>query len=285
MITNSIYFTYNNISLSSFEGMRIGTESNEMYSVQIIGDRVLREEKIPGRKAPYFYGYEDSPLALSITVALDRPKPISELRGFFRWLYNQDGYKPLVFDADPSKIYYAIFIGSPEFRYIDLSSSTDIASNDRKLIGFINLQARCNAGTAFGSAIQTIQVNPLYNAPFNLTNNGDESVFPSLVIQMGNIVIGPSPNNFLKLKIENLTNNTFIEFLQVYQNEKITVDMSIRRISSTVSGNIYESWTRGYLSLESGNNNIRVEIRTPSDNEVFTYPINTTFTYQPIRYI
>jgi hypothetical protein len=64
--------------------------------------------------------------------------------------------------------------------------------------------------------------------------------------------------------------------------------MSIRRISSkegVVSHNIYESWTRGYLSLESGNNNIRVEIRRPSNNEVFTYPINTTFIYQPIRYI
>jgi phage-related protein len=158
-------------------------------------------------------------------------------------LYNQDGYKPLVFDADPSKIYYAIFIGSPEFRYIDLSSSTDISSNDRKLIGFINLQARCNAGTAFGSAIQTIQVNPLYNAPFNLTNNGDELVLPSIVIRMGNIAL-PSPDTFLKLKIENLTNNTSIEFLRVYQNEEITIDMSIRRISSKegiVSHNIYES--------------------------------------------
>jgi phage-related protein len=243
MIQNAKYFNYNNIDLSSFSNMRIGNESGDMYSVQIIGDRSLREEKIPGRQAPYFYGYEDSPLSLSITVALDQPKPISELRGFFRWLYNQDGYKPLFFDTDPNKIYYAIFVGQPEFMYIDRSKTVDIDQNNRKLIGFINLQARCNAATAFGNAIETTKVNPLYNSPFNLTNNGDGLVLPSITIRMGDIAL-PSPDTFLKLKIENLTNNTSIEFLRVYRNEEITVDMSIRRISSkegVVSHNIYES--------------------------------------------
>jgi phage-related protein len=243
MIQSAKYFNYNNIDLSSFPSMRIGNENNDMYALQIIGDRSIREEKIPGRQSPYFYGYEDLPLTVNITVALEQPKTINELRSFLRWLYNVDGYKTLFFDTDPNKFYYALFVGQPSFIYLDRSQSQDINQNNRKLIGFINLTARCNAGTAFGAAIETTKVNPLYNAPFNLTNNGDGLVLPSITIRMGNIDL-PSPDTFLKLKIENLTNNTSIEFLRVYRNEEITVDMSIRRISSkegAVSHNIYES--------------------------------------------
>lgn len=84
MIQNSKYFTYNNIDLSSFTGMRIGTESADIYAVNVINERTIFEEKIVGRKAPYFYGMDDSPLTLEITVALEKPKPISELRQFLR---------------------------------------------------------------------------------------------------------------------------------------------------------------------------------------------------------
>lgn len=84
MIQNAKYFTFNNRSLSTFEGMRIGTEDNNLYSVQIISNRRLIEEKIPGRKAPYFYNVDDDPLTLEITVALEQPKLVSELRPFFQ---------------------------------------------------------------------------------------------------------------------------------------------------------------------------------------------------------
>lgn len=95
MIQNAKYFTFNNTSLSSFTGMRIANETADMYGVQIIGNRTLIEEKIPGRQAPYLYKVDDLPLTLQITVALDTPKPVSELRSFFRWLYNNDTYKQL----------------------------------------------------------------------------------------------------------------------------------------------------------------------------------------------
>jgi len=84
MIHSSRYFTYDNISLSTFSNMRIGVDSNNMYEVSIIGNRQLIEEKIVGRPAPYFYGFEDQPLTLNFIVALEKPKPVSELRSFLR---------------------------------------------------------------------------------------------------------------------------------------------------------------------------------------------------------
>lgn len=95
MIQNAKYFIYNNTNLSSFTGMRIANEGADMYGVQVIGSRQLIEEKIPGRQAPYLYKVDDQPLTLQITVALDQPKPVSELRSFFRWLYNNNTYKQL----------------------------------------------------------------------------------------------------------------------------------------------------------------------------------------------
>jgi predicted phage tail component-like protein len=243
MIQNAKYFNYNNIDLSSFPSMRIGNENNDMYALQIIGDRSIREEKIPGRQSPYFYGYEDSPLTVNITVALEQPKNINELRSFLRWLYNVDGYKTLFFDTDPNKFYYALFVGQPNFIYLDRSQSSDINQNNRKLIGFINLTARCNAATAFGAAIETLKVNPVYTTPFTIINNGDDVVFPSLKIKMSNTSV-PAPDTFLTLRVENLSNNSGVEFVRVYPNEEITIDMSLRSIDTkdgTVSHNIYES--------------------------------------------
>lgn len=285
MIQNAKYFTYNNISLSSFENMRIANDSSDMYGVQIIGSRQIIEEKIPGRQAPYLYKVDDTPLTLSITVALEEAKPISELRSFFRWIYNNDTYKQLWFDTDPNKFYYALFIGEPVLTYIERSSASDISNNDRKLIGMITLTARTNAGTAFGAAIETTQSNP---TSFSLVNNGDDSVFPSLVIQMADIA-PPTGTSYVKLLVKNNTNNSSIEFVSAYRDEEITVDMSTRRISTDrTSHNIYESWTRGYLELESGANNIVVTTYNASSGALITgtnYVTSVKFTYQPIRYI
>ena len=129
-------------------------------------------------------------------------------------------------------------MGEPVFQYIERSTSSDISANDRKLIGFIKLQARANAGTAFGAAIETTQVSP---TSFTLVNNGDNAVFPSLVIRMLDIA-PPSGTSYVKLRIKNNSNDSAIEFVSAYRDEEITVDMSIRKISTDrTTHNIYES--------------------------------------------
>lgn len=66
--------------------------------------------------------------------------------------------------------------------YVDRSQSTDINANNRKLIGYITLTARCNAGTAFAPAV-SVSKNTSSNLPYvNLYNNGDDTVFSTLRI-------------------------------------------------------------------------------------------------------
>lgn len=155
------------------------------------------------------------------------------------------------------------------------------------MIGYITLTARCNAGTAFGPAISRTVNNAVIYNNFSVVNNGDDAVFPSLVLKLANNSL-PAGETHLILKVENQTNNSAIQFNKVYPNEEITVDMSIRRISSvdgTVSHNIYESWLRNYLSLDSGANNIKVSILKPSNQTAVSFDVTATFIYQPIRYI
>lgn len=236
MIQSSRYFTYDNISLSTFPNMRVGVDSNSMYEMNIIGDRRLIEEKIVGRPAPYFYGFEDQPLVLEFIVALEQPKPVSELRSFLRWLYNVDGYKELFFDSDPNKKYYAMFVGEPIFYYIDQSKQPDINANNRKLIGYIQLTARCNSGSAFSNAIAIEKITTHLTKNYQLVNNGDEKVFPSLVIKTP--AAGSIPVPF-KVKITNLSNNTSFVLNNVDPLDTITVDMSIRTISAEKTSDIY----------------------------------------------
>lgn len=278
MIHSSRYFTYDNISLSTFPDMRIGVDSSDMYTAGIIGSRQLIEEKIVGRPAPYFYGFEDQPLTLNFLVALEHPKQVSELRNFLRWLYNVDGYKELFFDSDANKKYYAMFIGEPIFYYIDQSKDIDINANNRKLVGYIELTARCNSATAFTNAISITKNSGSYN----LVNNGDDTVLPSLVIKTP--VAGGLQVPF-RVVIKNLSNNTQMELKNLSADDTITVDMSVRTIYAEKTLNIYEGWDRGYLILKTGGNAITVTLfQTGNTTPTSVFPI-VEYIFQPVRYL
>jgi phage-related protein len=147
-----------------------------------------------------------------------------------------DGYKELFFDSDPTKKYYAMFVGQPVFYYIDQSKDSDINANNRKLIGYVELTARCNSGTAFGNAISIEKLTTHTTSSYQLVNNGDEKVFPSLVIKTpaaGSITMP------FKVEIKNLSNNTSIILNGLSALDTITVDMSIRTITAEKTPAIY----------------------------------------------
>ena len=76
-----------------------------------------------------------------------------------------------------------MFVGQPIFYYIDQSKDSDISANNRKLIGYIELTARCNSGTAFGNALSIEKISNHFTGSYQLVNNGDDTVFPSLIIK------------------------------------------------------------------------------------------------------
>jgi hypothetical protein len=129
-----------------------------------------------------------------------------------------------------------MFVGQPVFYYIDQSKDTDINANNRKLIGYIELTARCNSGSAFGNAISIEKVSTHLTGAYQLVNNGDERVFPSLIIKTP--AAGSIPMPF-KVEIKNQSNNTTFVLNNIVALDTVTLDMSIRTITSEKTVNIY----------------------------------------------
>jgi predicted phage tail component-like protein len=277
MIDNSKYFKFNGEwiydkfpnTITNQSDFRIASSSNGMYELEVTGPKKIIEDSIPGKSTPYFYGVDFKPQTLSITLALENPKTITELRSVFRWLLNVDGYKELIFDSDPTKIYYAMFTGEPQFTYIEQNS---------KLIGYITLTARCNSHSAYAA----VETNPITTTSFILSNDGDESTYTDIAIVFpAGATITPAGGS---IYITNTTNGSVISFQNISESNTISIDMGTRIIESTIS-NIYDQWNREYLELEIGDNNIEVTFKTSVDG-VFTPSgaIDITFEYQPVRY-
>ena len=135
MIQNTTGFSYNGIHSSAMPIAIKNTSLDKgMHSETILTNRKIKEVKIPGRSNPYLYDVESSPLAFKMTISLEEPTTIANIRYVLRWLLNETYYKELIFDSDLTKIYPAIFIGSPKFTYVGDSDN---------LIGYITLDVRC----------------------------------------------------------------------------------------------------------------------------------------------
>lgn len=70
-----------------------------------------------------------------------------------------------------------MFIGSPTLHYIEQGTTNE---NDRSLIGYIQLTARCNAGSAYGPAVSTFKIFSDINPVNTLFNTGDNFVYSSI---------------------------------------------------------------------------------------------------------
>ena len=68
MKKGSSYFTYDGINSQSFN-LVVSPNERGLYKEKIIGNREVREEKIEGRPAPYFFALEELPLDFSMSFA------------------------------------------------------------------------------------------------------------------------------------------------------------------------------------------------------------------------
>jgi len=129
-----------------------------------------------------------------------------------------------------------MFIGEPIFYYIDQSKQADINTNNRKLVGYIELTARCNSGTAFGNAISILKATNNADPVYNIVNNGDDIVLPSLVIKTPDGVSITTP---FQVEVKNTNNGSTFRLNNVLPVDTVTVDMSLRTISAEKTQNIY----------------------------------------------
>lgn len=127
----SIHFMYDGIS-SKDMGVFIAWKDDGLFEDNFLPNRKIVEKKIANREKPYFQRVEHEPLSFSLSFAIEDWEHRETLRKLARWFF-QPYYKPLVFDSNPNRVFYAIFEGDSQLFHNGLKE------------GYIELNIRCDS--------------------------------------------------------------------------------------------------------------------------------------------
>lgn len=189
----SNHFNFNGIS-SKDMGVQIVNPSGGLYNEVFKANRKIVETNVPGRKAPYFKRVDEEPLSFPLSIWIKDWEKRNSLRSISRWLF-QDYYKPLYFESEPGRIFYAMFQGK-----------SDLLHNGLKE-GYITLNVRTNAPDTF-SPIHTDKFTVNGTRSIQYSNEGDEVIRPYIKLKMlraGDISI-KNEQNGQTLEVKNLLN-------------------------------------------------------------------------------
>lgn len=206
----SLSFTYDGVSSKDLGTVMINS-SGGLFNETFLPSRNILEDKVNGRPKPYFKGVDIEPLSFPISLYISGWRDRNNLREIARWLF-KSYYKPLIFESDPDKIYYAMFIGN-----------SDLIHNGCK-DGYITLNVRCDSPYKY-SNIKTynIQANPSgVEKTFN--NDGDVLIRPSMKITM---------KNAGDIKIINQANGQEFIVNNLQEGEVLDVDCANETITSS----------------------------------------------------
>lgn len=127
----SSHFMYDGLSSKDF-GVRIGTTNGGLFEEIFLPSRTIIEKNVSHREKPYLQRVENEPLSFSLGFFIEEWDKPDTLRRIARWLF-QPYYKPLIFDANPNRVFYAIVEGDSKLFH-----------NGAKE-GYVELNIRCDS--------------------------------------------------------------------------------------------------------------------------------------------
>jgi len=127
----SINFSFDGIH-SQDMGVHIAWNDDGLFEDNFLPDRKITEKKIANREKPYFQRVEHEPLSFSLSFAIADWESEDTLRRIARWFF-QPYYKPLIFDSNPNRVFYAMFEGKSSIFHNGLNE------------GYIELDIRCDS--------------------------------------------------------------------------------------------------------------------------------------------
>lgn len=209
----SINFSFDGIA-SEDMGVYIVNENGGLFEENFLPSRSIIETKVSNRLKPYFNRVESKPLEFTLNFFIEEWKDRDGIRQVARWLF-QDYYKPLIFESNPDRIFYAMVQGD-----------STLLHNGRKE-GYVRLNIRCNSPYSYShpTIIEDIDSADLST---NVLNSGDLPVFPKFWITKttsnGNISITHEDTG------ETLTIKNLVKGEEVYINnedEELISDMEM----------------------------------------------------------
>jgi phage-related protein len=235
------------------------TLDSDFYMQCIRGPRNIVEDKIPGRDIPYFYEVDDDPLEFEITFAFAEYMTKTQIKAIVRKLFSPIGYKQLTFGDYVSStttytaktpIYKVIFHGETDINYVQGANNTYVA--------YFTLTARADRPYGFNTLQAEIDGTPTASQ-ISVTSTGDINFFPSISLTNPGTTGQP-------IRIYNETNGSAVTFSQLYTSEVVTINATLKTISSNQTPvlTIYERWNKDDLFLSPGTNLIKLQTYTSS---------------------
>lgn len=203
-------FIFNNIS-SEDMGVSIVSVSSGLYSEQFFPNRNLVETSVANNPKPYFQRVEETPISFSLEIFLEDWQCRDSVRQVSRWLF-QDYYKPLVFDTNLNRVYFAIVDGSSE-----------ITHNGNKE-GYITIDFRCDSPYAY-SYYKTTKGKTSEDREIYLYNMGDFDIEPILKLKK----IGDGD-----ISIINTETNQEVSIDNLQDEEEVYIDFRKEEIVSSL---------------------------------------------------
>lgn len=222
----SLHFTFDNIS-SEDMGVVIASPNGGLFQETFLPTRRIIESSVTNKR--YFKRVESEPLSFSLTFYIAEWRDRDNLRQIARWLF-QDYYKPLWFDTNPERIYYAIIEGD--------SSLFHNGCKD----GYIELNIRCDSPYSY-SPTQYASASSA-DGQMTIFNEGDLTIKPKARIKKSS-VDGD-------IEIRNTTTSQIIKFSNIQHDEEIFIDFENEEIVSSLQYlNIYrfENFNNEWLEL------------------------------------
>ena len=135
-----MHFVYDGQSSKKF-GVYMAQIGGGLYNESFLPNRKITEKRIANREKPYFQGIESDPLQFQMTIVIHEWDIVDNKRQIARWLF-QDYYKPLYFESNPERIYYAIIDGNSQLFHNGITTYNDAHA-------YINVNVRCDSPYAY----------------------------------------------------------------------------------------------------------------------------------------
>ena len=164
-------------------GIYLASTENGLFKEGFLPQRKINEKSTSGRVKPYFYKVEEEVLSFSFSFVVEWREWEGLRRQVARWLY-QPYYKPLIFDSNPSKVYYAIL------------EQANIAHNGKE--GVITVNVRCDAPYGYTPMYTEEQLIAPELSTKTIKDSGTNGTTKNLKKENGDLVIANEINNWVE---------------------------------------------------------------------------------------
>lgn len=193
------------------------------------------------RKAfrPHFFGVQKNPKQFNVSFYFDEPWNDDLIDEVIMWL-NVDNYKPLFFDFDVDRIFYAMPV-----------EDIGLIHNGLKQ-GYLTLTFRCDSGYSYSHEI----ITPIYNTfednidLLKIVNRGHYTILPEIWIEKvadGDLVLNNLTNSNQEMRFQNIDIGEVLHIKCQTEIIKTSKEDTFR----------YEDFNDEYLEIIYGENRIK----------------------------